>query len=330
MLTASTFIPQYCAEILLSLIKLDYIAYHNRKMKKEVLEIETIHQCNCFFEEKTLHPLVGVVDLSKTNWEHQKFLKLGFYAVLLEECPHEYFIYGRKKCDFSDGTLLFFSPGETIEIVKNNELFTSKGWLLTFHPELIKGTSLSLNMENYTFFNYQKEEALHISLREKNIIRRCLENIKEELHWAIDKYSRILVSKQIELLLDYCTRFYTRQFITRYLENKKLIAKVEHIVDDYFLSNKTNHIGLPTAKQCACKLHLSADYLEDLLKHDTGKTMYEYVQSKRMDLALKWLKETNKTVEQITKELGFSSVSYFNRLFKKIIGISPDDYKIRN
>ena len=299
-------------------------------MKKDILELDTIHQCNCFLGEKTLHPLVSVIDLSKEGWEQQKHLKLGFYAVLLEECPCGCFIHGRKKYDFSDGTLLFLSPGETIEIAENHEMFNSKGWLLTFHPELIRSTSLGLNIENYTFFNYQKEEALHISLREKKIVCRCLENINEELHWAIDEYSRTLISKLIELFLDYCTRFYTRQFITRYVANEKLIDKIERMVDDYFLTNQVSHVGLPTAKQCARQLLLSSCYLEDLLKHETGKTMYEYVQSKRVEIAKRWLLETDKTVSQITKELGFSSVPYFNRLFMKITGISPDDYKMRN
>lgn len=300
-------------------------------MGKETLNVSTIYQCNSFLGEKTLHPLVSVINLSDTEWEKQQCrLKFGFYAVLLEEYPHECFAHGRSNYDFSDGTLLFFSPGETLEIKKSQELLISKGWLLTFHPDLIRNTSLGLNIDNYTFFGYRKEEALHISLREKKFICRCLENVNEELHWSIDAYSRTLISKEIELFLDYCTRFYTRQFITRCEANRKTIGKIERIVNDYFMTGQVNLTGLPTAKQCATRLHLSTAYLEDMMKQETGKTMYEYVQFKRMEIAQKWLLETDKTTGAIAKELGFSSAQYFALLFKKITGIAPDEYKMRN
>lgn len=295
---------------------------------KDILNLDTIHQCNCLFGEKTLHPLVSVIDLSKADGERQRQLKLGFYAVLLVEYPCECFIYGRKEYDFSDGTLLFFSPGETIE--EKQPLFGNKGWLVTFHPELIKSTSLGLNIENYTFFNYRKEESLHISLREKRCILRCLEDIDTELHWSIDCYSRTLISKHIELLLDYCTRFYTRQFITRCEANKKIIGKVRRMIDDYFMAGRVNFTGLPTAKQCAAQLQLSPAYLQDLLKQETGMTMCEYVQSQRIETAKKWLLEREKTTALIAKELGFSSTQYFIRLFKKITGAAPEEYKMRN
>lgn len=295
---------------------------------KNILNLDTIHQCNSLLGEKTLHPLVSVIDLSKVGGERQHRLKLGFYAVLLVDHPAECFIYGRKDYDFSDGTLLFFLPGETIG--EKQPLFGDKGWLITFHPELIKSTSLGLNIENYTFFNYRKEESLHISLREKRGILRCLEDIDAELHWSIDSYSRTLISKHIELLLDYCTRFYTRQFITRCEANKKIIGKLRRMIDDYFMAGKVNFAGLPTAKQCAAQLQLSPAYLEDLLKQETGKTMCEYVQSKRIEIAQNWLLETDKTIGTIAKELGFSSTQYFALLFKKVTGIAPDEYKMRN
>lgn len=295
---------------------------------KNILNLDTIYECNCLLGEKTLHPLVSVIDLSKADGKQQCQLKLGFYAVLLVEYPCEYFICGRKNYDFSDGTLMFFSPGETIE--EKQPLFGNKGWLITFHPELIKSTSLGLNIENYTFFNYRKEESLHISLREKKCILRCLEDIDAELHWSIDDYSRTLISKHIELLLDYCTRFYTRQFITRCEANKKIIGKINRMIDDYFMTGQVNFIGLPTVKQCAAQLQHSPAYLEDLLKQETGMTMYEYVQSKRIETAQKWLQKTDKTIALITRELGFSSTQYFTQLFKKVTGMTPDEYKMQN
>ena len=296
----------------------------------DTLKLDSIYQCNCFLGEKTIHPLVSVIDLSGAGWEQQCQLKLGFYAVLLEEYPCGSLVYGRKDYDFSDGTLLFLSPGETVEIGKKQEISGSQGWLLTFHPDLIKSTSLGLNIGDYTFFNYRKEEALHVSLREKRIVCRCLENIHEELHRSIDCLSRILVSKHIELFLDYCTRFYIRQFITRCEANKKIMGKMERMVDDYFATYQASFTGLPTARQCADRLQLSGAYLEDLLKQETGKTLSEYVQFRRLELAQKWLLETDKPIGLIARELGFSSTQYFGCLFRKITGITPDEYRIKN
>ncbi|RHJ87900.1 AraC family transcriptional regulator [Parabacteroides sp. AM08-6] len=297
-------------------------------MGKNILNLETVHQCNCFLGEKTFHPLVSIIDLSKAGWQQQRHLKLGFYAVLLEEHTCDCFLHGRKDYDFSDGTLLFLSPGETIEIGEKHEMFNIKGWLLTFHPEFIINTPLGQNIGQYTFFYYRKEEALHISLREKRIICQSFENISDELHHSIDEYSKTLISKQIELLLDYCTRFYTRQFITRCEANKKIIEKTGCIADRFFIANQTCLTGLPTTKQCAHQLQLSPAYLENLFKHETGKTIYEYMQFKRIEIARKWLRETDKTIGMIAKELGFSSTQYFSSLFKRITGSSPCEYRL--
>ena len=179
-------------------------------MGDKVLKIGTVHQCNCCLGSKTLHPLVSVIDLSKADLSAHTGIKFDFYTILLSECKCEAYMYGHQYYDFSDGTLLFLSPGESINMKENSKNFPSKGWILAFHPDLICGTPLGLNIHNYTFFSYLPEEALHISLREKQIILEFMDKINQELERCIDRHSKKIVSKYIELLLDYCIRFYER------------------------------------------------------------------------------------------------------------------------
>ena len=182
-------------------------------MKERILNIETVHQCNCCLGCKTLHPLVSVIDLSKTNLE-QQIIKFDFYTILMMEGEIDDVLYGRKYYDYSNASLVFLTPGESIKINKSKAL-PSKGWLLAFHPDLIFQTSLGEHIKDYSFFFYNPEEALHLSQREKAKAVECICNIEEELRHAIDCHSQILISRYIELLLDHCNRFYERQFITR-------------------------------------------------------------------------------------------------------------------
>lgn len=299
-------------------------------MEKKPVKIDTVYQCNCFLGEKTLHPLTSVIDLSKTNGKLENQLKFGFYTILLQECNCECFIYGRQHYDFSDGTLLFLSPDESLNLQGNQKRLCSKGHLLAFHPDLIRYTSLGQHFRNYTFFSYTQEESLHLSLREKQIVLNCLENLNQELQRSIDRHSQTIVSRYIELLLDYCTRFYDRQFITRSEANQNLLEKADRLLNDYFLSGRVPVEGLPTTQYCSIHLGLSSYYWEDLLKHETGKTMHDYIQFKRMELAKKQIRESRKSISLIADELGFPSVSHFSLLFKKLTGYTPNVYKLLN
>lgn len=174
------------------------------------MNIETVHQCNCCLGNKTLHPLVSAIDLSKAN-VMQRTIKFDFYTILLLECEGEDFIYGRKYYDYSNATMIFLTPGQSINI-NEGKAFPRKGWLLAFHPDLLCSTSLGRNIKNYSFFSYHLNEALHLSLREKDKAIECMYNIEKELQHAIDCHSKTLISRYIELLLDYCSRFYDRQF----------------------------------------------------------------------------------------------------------------------
>ena len=177
---------------------------------------------------KTLHPLVSVIDLSKADLSSHTDFKFGFYTILLSECKCEAYRYGHQYYDFSDGTLLCLTPGESISMKDSDNTRPSKGWILAFHPDLICGTALGANIRDYTFFSYRPEEALHVSLREKQVILELLDKINQELQRCIDCYSQKIISKYIELLLDYCERFYERQFITRNEDRKSTRLNSSH------------------------------------------------------------------------------------------------------
>lgn len=294
---------------------------------KKILKIETVHQCNCRLGNETLHPLVSVIDLSKANFTEES-LKFGFYTILLIENECNDYLYGRKSYDYCNATLVFLPPGQSIKVDKNTP-FPCKGWLLAFHPHLICGTTLGMNIDDYTFFSYDKDEALHLSLREKSKIIECLSNIEQELQHAIDRHSRILISRYLELLLDYCSRYYDRQFITRCDVNKQIMSELECCLDDYIQSGKLKSKVLPSTKYCSDALYLSVSYFSDLLQFETGQTLSEYFQLKRMDAARRMLLNKDGNIHQIAEELGFPNTQYFRKLFQRITGGTPEEYQCR-
>lgn len=295
-------------------------------MKENILNIETIHQCNCCLGYKTLHPFVSVIDLTEANLE-QCTLKFDFYTVLLIEGEVEDFLYGRKYYDYSNASLVFLIPGESLK-VNHSELLHRKGWLLAFHPDLLWGTSLGDHIKDYSFFFYKLNEALHLSLREKTKIIACLHNIGEELQHTIDSHSKTLISRHIELLLDYCFRFYERQFITRCEANKPIIRQVNILLDEYIQSGKLKKGDLPSAKYCADRLHLSSHYFSDLLYFETGQNIYEYFQFKRLEASKEMLLKQGYTASMVAEKLGYPNVQHFSQIFKKITGVAPNEYRL--
>lgn len=295
-------------------------------MKDKVLNIETVHQCNCCLGNKTLHPLVSAIDLSRAN-VMQRTIKFDFYTLLLLDSEYGDTIYGRKYYDYSNATMVFLAPGESININEGKAL-PRKGWLLAFHPDFLCGTSLGHSIGCYSFFSYRLNEALHLSLRERNKAVACIANIEEELQHAIDCHSKVLISRHIELLLDYCSRFYDRQFITRNEVNKTILAKTDMLLDDYIRCDRLKNGRLPSAKYCADLLHLSPRYFSDLLRFETGKCLDEYFQLKRMETAKKMLMEGENSVALVAGKLGYRSVQYFSNLFKKLVGVAPNEYRL--
>ena len=273
-----------------------------------------------------MHPLVSVIDLEQANLE-QCTIKFDFYTIIMIQGEVEDFLYGRKYYDYSNASLLFLTPGESIKI-DPNKLLRRKGWLLAFHPDLLCRTSLGGHIKDYTFFFYKPDEALHLSLREKSKIVDCLHNIGDELEHSIDCHSKTLISRHIELLLDYCTRFYERQFITRCEANKSIILQTNILLDEYIQSGKLKEGVLPSVEYCAGKLHLSSRYFSDLLYFETGQNIQEYFQFKRLEASRRMLLEPGNTAGMVAEKLGYASVQYFSRFFKKITGIAPSDYRL--
>lgn len=295
-------------------------------MKTTLLDFKTVCECNRCLGGKTLHPQVSIINLANPNLE-QHTVKFEFYAVLLiEECPDNCCCCGRKYYDYSNATMVFLTPGEIFQMSENNTL-PNKGYLLAFHPDLLFQTSLKNHIKNYTFFSYRKEEALHLSQRETTKITCCFENIEDELHHPIDTHSSTILSRHIELLLDYCTRYYERQFITRENKNKTILEKMESILNQYINSGKLQNGLFPTSAFCAEKLGLSAAYFNDLLKFETGNTLQEHFQLKRLEAAREMLLKGKDSPSFIARQLGYPNVQYFSLIFKKIMGVSPTEYR---
>ena len=294
---------------------------------KEVIKLDTVDQYNQFFGLETLHPLVSVVDLSEaTKFPTHFTMNYGIYALFLKKVKCGDIRYGRPIYDYQEGTVTSFAPGQVVETEMQQGVKPSAHGLL-FHPDLIKGTSLGQDIKQYSFFSYASAEALHLSEEEKGIFMDCLEKIEMELQHPIDKHSKRLISRNIELLLDYCMRFYERQFITRSESNTSVLVKFEALLDDYFQSDKPQTDGLPSVKYFADKVFLSPNYFGDLIKKETGKSAQEYIQTRMIDLAKEMIAGTEKTVSQIAYELGFQYSQHFNRIFKKNVGYTPGEYR---
>lgn len=281
--------------------------------------------CHCL-GSKTLHPQVSLINLEKPELEEDA-VKFEFYAILLiEDCPDGCCCCGRKYYDYSVATMVFLTPGEIFRMSKEDTL-PPKGWLLAFHPDLLFRTSLKNHIKNYTFFSYHKEEALHLSRRETSTVTCLLEHIEEELHHPIDAHTGTILSRHIELLLDYCTRFYERQFITRENKNKLLLARLDRMFDEYLDSGRLSAGGLPVLAQCAAVLNLSAAYFSDLLKFETGKSLEEYFEFRRLDTARRLLSEGMHTPAAVARLLGYPNVQCFSLIFKRVVGVPPGEFR---
>ena len=296
-------------------------------MDKDIIRLDTVDVYNKLFGLETLHPLVNVIDLSEaTKFPTHFTLNYGVYALYLKDTRCGDIRYGKQTYDYQDGTIVSFAPGQVAEFETAKDV-RPKAQGLLFHPDLIKGTSLGQEIKSYSFFSYSSNEALHLSEDERGIITDSLAKIKMELIHPIDKLSKRLIARNIQLLLDYCMRFYNRQFTTREDANKDVLTRFETLLDDYFQSGKVQTDGLPSVKYFAERVYLSPNYFGDLIKKSTGKTAQEYIQNKIIDTAKEMLLGNGKTVNQISEELGFQYSQHFNRVFKKNVGYTPNEYR---
>lgn len=291
------------------------------------LRIDTVSEHDAFYHHENLHPLVSVIDFTgRTPEVYASRMNFGFYAVYLKDVKCGDMKYGRHTYDYQDRTLVFVAPGQVINVDINKD-YKPQGYALLFHPDLIRGTALGKHIDDYTFFSYESKEALHLSEKERNIVLDCFEKVRYELERGTDKHSKLLISSNIELFLNYCIRFYDRQYITRQDANKAVLDKFETLLRTYFQSDKPQLIGLPSVSYIANQLHLSANYFGDLIKKETGKTPTEYIHLKVIELAKQKILDPSKSVSEIAFELGFKYPQHFTRFFKKTTGFAPNDYR---
>ena len=278
---------------------------------------------------KPEHPLISLVDYSairhspETNavsWIYD------FYSIALKRNLSGKIKYGQQDYDFDEGTMFFISPGQVFRIEVNQDAIDKSGWILLIHPNFLWNTSLSRTIKQYEYFGYLVSEALFLSEKEEVIISGVLQNIKQEYHANIDKFSQQIIVSQIEVLLNYADRFYHRQFITRQIANHEILGKLEQLLDDYFKSDAPGK-GLPTVQYFAEQFHLSPDYLSTVLKVTTGQNTQQHIHDKLIGRAKEKLSSTMLSVSQIAYDLGFEHSQSFSKLFKTKTNLSPLQFR---
>lgn len=300
-------------------------------MKKH-FNVKSISQVHQLFElEPPKHPLVSVIGTLDSKHLHSISgtpIVSNLYSISLKAGISGSCLYGRNSYDYQSGTLVFISPGQVIEYSEvEGEPDKSESWNLLFHPDLIRRSELGKKISSYSYFNYEANEALHISNDEKKSLRQIINKIKLEYSQNIDRHSQDLIISNIKLLLDYCTRYYDRQFYTRTNLNKDIAVDFENILIKYYETKNTEQLDLPTVAYCGKEMGVSPYYLSDLLKKETGKSASDHIHIFVLERAKNNLLGTNLSVTEIAYDLGFSSPQHFSKLFKAKIGMSPRQYR---
>ncbi|GAB5528143.1 MAG: helix-turn-helix domain-containing protein [Roseivirga sp.] len=279
--------------------------------------------------DKPKHPLITIIDMSKLTCGEERVgsrITSDLYCIALKDanCALD---YGRNHYDQAEGMLLFTAPDQVITLTRAHGLNEINGWLLYFHPDLVRNTPLGDRIEDYSFFGYDTHEALHLSEQEEATMNHCVELIQMEINERIDNHSQRVIVSNIELLLNYSVRFYERQFNTRTAQNKDLISKVESLLKSWYKSGQLIESGPPTIQYLANECHLSASYLSDLLKKETGRTAKDHINDFLMDKAKNMLLSSSDSISGIAYNLGFNYPHYFSRLFKNKTGMTPQEYR---
>lgn len=296
----------------------------------EIKQIKSVDEYSKLRGAETLHPLINVLDYDNLKFLEPASYNFGFYCIFLKETKCGDLRYGKETYDYQEESLVFVAPGQILTVENYLPGIKPKGKVLIFHPDFLRGTALNNILTDYTFFSYSSNEALHLSKKECEMVLNMYETIETELQQNLDKHSKTLAISHLQLLLNYATRFYDRQFITREHINKGVLEKFETVLNNYFSSDKPENMGLPSVTYFADKLHLSANYFGDLMKKETGISAQEYIQNKVIDIAKEKIFNIDKSISQIAYELGFKYPQHFTRLFKKKVGVSPLEYRSLN
>ncbi len=300
-------------------------------MSENIIRIKSISQMHELLDlPKPKHPLISVIDASKLMVPEigVKVIQ-DFYMVSLKDksCGLE---YGRNSFDFEEGVMTFSAPGQVYTTTKPIEQNDIQGWMMVFHPDLINNTHLGMEIENFSFFNYEVFEALHLSEDEEKTIENCVSNIQAEYEQRIDNHSQRVIVSNIELLLNYSLRFYERQFNTRTNQSKDIVSRFNHELKNYFKSQKNLEDGLPSIQYFAGKANLSKHYFSDLIKKESGRTPKDHINDFVVEKAKTLLLGTQQSVSEIAYDLGFNYPHYFTRLFKSKTGQTPKEFRSVN
>ena len=297
----------------------------------KIIQIKTISQVHQELNiEKPKHPLVSVIPIDERvanyNYGDATYV-FDFYQVSLKTGISGEIKYGRNTYDFQEGTMVFIKPGQAMSFKDHEGQPDGGGWTLLFHPDLIRKSTLGKNIDNYSFFSYETHEALHLSEQERASLTQLVRKIETEYQHNIDRHTQKLIVANIELLLDYCTRYYDRQFYVRTNLSQDIVTRFERLLVMYFDTEQSLETGLPTVKYCGEQLNMSPSHLSDLLKKETGKTTQQHIQAVIIDRAKTQLLGTDEQISQIAYGLGFEHPSHFSKMFKTLTGMSPAQYR---
>jgi AraC-like DNA-binding protein len=302
-----------------------------KKTAQPYIDLESISDLHELVQyARPRHPLISVIDHTDFYAKRPKsdaLYRFGFYTISCKKFEGLLY-YGKSRYDFSEGSLMFTAPGQVIGA--GPDIKVDEGWALFIHPDLLHGTSLGNKMHQYSFFHYEVNEALHISEEESKIIKDCVDKIAREYEQSIDKHTQSVIVSNIELLLNYCNRFYDRQFYTRAKVNADVVQRFETLLKDYFNQSTLIETGLPAVTYFSSKLNLSPNYLSDLLQKFTGKSTVEHIHLELVEKAKSLLWGTGNSISEIAYELGFEYPSHFTKIFKAKTGKSPSEYRNLN
>jgi AraC family transcriptional activator of pobA len=281
---------------------------------------------------KPAHPLISLVhmdDLTRPLVDGPFSLIYDFYSISMKRVKNTKFKYGQQASDFDEGVLFFMSPGQVfgVDLKKGSVTHRPEGWMILIHPDFLWNTPLAKNIKQYEFFNYSVYEALYLSDKEETMLTGIVQNIEQEYHANIDRFSQSVIIAQLELLLTYSERFYQRQFITRKIASHEILTKLEDLLTRYFNSGALAREGLPSVTYIAENLNISPGYLSSLLKSLTGQNTQQHLHNKLIDLAKEKLSTTSLSVSEIAYELGFEHLQSFSKLFKTKTNLSPLEFR---
>lgn len=297
------------------------------KHNSATITLDSIDAYNRLYGLETLHPLVTVIDLKKaTKIVNHIRMDYGVYALFLKNGSQCTLRYGRQPYDYQEGTVVSFAPGQLIGVDTETDEVAPDVIGLMFHPDLIYKTPLADRIKDYTFFDYSQREAVHLSVHERQLFIECLGRIAKEIEQPVDRHTAGIVASHIQVLLDYLTRFYERQFITRRKVNSDIISRFETLLREYYESGKSAD-GLPTVNYFAEMVNLTPGYFGDMVKKETGRTAQEFIAQHTIDYARKRLALSDDDISIIAYDLGFQHPQHFSRMFKRLTGISPTRFR---